>query len=307
MHKPRATYVFLVSLLALSSFCLGAAPSEVESKARPTERPIVERDPLSPVSAAREMDKVASQLRAELRGQWHERQHADGLDEELERATNERLKDAYFEAIDAWGESSETCEPDGVNRRWLPRLIKEFGRDDVIGHREEISRILGALAAERLAECTQPAEERALRAERELTAFVVERLRLFSEFLDGLESGRVRVSTKSRIRHLQANLRAQRPLADRSVSVGFLRMRTAASQSDSDFVAKLEADPAFQKPFQLNRALAQLKALRPSTAGSATARVAVKLEKTQPAVPPANQRASADDTPVPLSVPWLLK
>jgi hypothetical protein len=284
--------------------------------------------------AAREADRASAQLRSELRGKWVDFLRARDLDEELERATTARLKDEYFEAIEEWGRAAESCEPDGVNRRWLPRLVKAFGKDDVVRQREDIARILGALAADRLASCAEPAADRALRAERELNALVGERLRLLTEFFDGLEPGTVRASTRLRVSRLEKGLRSQRPLADRSVSLGALRLKTAAARSDPGLVEHLESDPAFQKPFALKRALAQLGALDEAGAGKGPAAKALSARREEPNLLPAartelkaltqaSDESQRDSSPTPqarkpsaealpmlsepLSTPWLLQ
>ena len=236
-----------------------AALSLVASPARPSRDS--DEEAFAGVIAAREADRATARLRPELRAKWVNHLRAKGLDEASERATTARLQEEFFAAIDEWGRAVETCEPDGVNRRWLSRLLKAFTREDVIKQKDDVTRVLGALAADRQAECAASAQERALKAERELNAFVADRLATELAFFDALEPGSVRASTRLKLARLEKATRAQRPLADRSVNLASIRLKTAAAQTNPDLVDQLENDPAFQKPFELKRALAQLNGL----------------------------------------------
>ena len=292
-----------LTALILASGCVldpGAAVARAETR----EREAVP-ETFTAIYADREADRATAQLRPDLREKWIDYLRGRNLDDALDRATTERLKDAYFEAIEAWGNAGESCEPDGVNRRWVPRLLKDFTKADVLAHRDEIARVLGALAADRLSECAQPAEERALRAERELNAFVGERLHVLFAFFDGLEPGTVRVSTRHRLARLEKGLHEQRPLADRSVSIGALRLKTAAGQADPRFVEHLEGDPSFQKPFALGRALAQLKAINSASSQAPNSTTGDPISSSvQPLRLPALHSKTLPDA---LAVPWLLQ
>lgn len=270
-------------------------------------------------TAIREADRVVSEFRPEIREQWDAFLKSRGLDERVEHETTKRLKDAYFDRIEEWGHSAESCEPEGTSRRWLPRLLSAFRREELAAHRGDVVRVLGSLAADRLSECSQAAEDGALRAERELHGFVAERLKTIFDFLDGLEPGTVRASTRFRISRLEKNVRQSRPLADRSVSINALRLRTLAAEADPRVAEHLEDDPAFQKPFSLGKALAQLEALNGNSRGKeASTPPSLAAYKSVPTALPPKRTAKAESPPrtptatpsagsESLSVPWLLQ
>lgn len=279
-----------------------------------------EPDAFSIVHAIRETERAINELRPPLREAWDARLKSRGLDERRERETVKALKDAYFDGVEEWGHAAESCEPEGTSRRWLPRLLKAFAREEVQARRDDMVRVLGSLAAERLSECAQAAEDRALRAERELHAFVADRLAQLGEFLGELEPGTVRASTRFRVSRLEKQVRQSRPLADRSVSLNAIRLRTLAAESDPRVAEHLEDDPAFQKPFSLARALAQLDALsggprpKPSGAAKAPSRATQAREpseaKAQDSVSAPKASSKSKSEPLgseSLTVPWLLQ
>lgn len=270
-------------------------------------------------TAMREADRVVTEFRPEIREQWDAFLKSRGLDERVERETTKRLKDAYFDRIEEWGHTAESCEPEGTSRRWLPRLLNAFRREELAAHKGDVVRVLGSLAADRLSECAQAAEDGALRAERELHAFVAERLKTIFDFLESLEPGTVRASTRFRVSRLEKHVRQTRPLADRSVSINALRLRTLAAEADPRVAEHLEDDPAFQKPFSLGKALAQLEALNGNARPKeSNAPVPLAAYKSLPATLPPKRAVKSESPPTApntssasgsesLSVPWLLQ
>ncbi len=204
------------------------------------------------------IEEVVSREHPEMFARWQKHLRSQNLDPDNEERTLKRLQQKYLETIQSWGTQITECESGRASSRWLRRLRRKFGTDDVSEHKKQIAKIITSLYLKRKTECMQSHEEKALRAERELYAFSLERMRLLIDFIS--QNSELKLSQLSKMRLLSSLKRKQsmHTLSDRSVDLNSLRLETKLQNLPKIYVDFLAHEQSFKKPFDLHKNLSFL-------------------------------------------------
>ncbi len=204
------------------------------------------------------IEEVVSHDHPEMFGRWQSYLRSQNLDPENEDKTMRRLQQKYLDSIQSWGAQVSDCESTRSSGRWLRRLRRKFGEADVSYHKKQIAKIITSLYLKRKTECMQSHEEKALRAEREIYAFSLERTRLLIDFIS--QNSELRISSLNKYRLLSSLKRKQstHTLSERSVDLNSLRLETKLQNLPKLYVDFLAREQSFKKPFDLHKSLSLL-------------------------------------------------
>jgi hypothetical protein len=204
------------------------------------------------------IEEVVSRDHPEMFDRWQKYLRSQNLDPENEDRTLKRLQQKYLDSIQSWGAQVSDCDSSRSSGRWLRRLKRKFGADEVALHKKEIAKIITSLYLKRKTECMQTHEEAALRAEREIYAFSLERTRLLIDFIS--QNSEMRISQLNKYRLLSSLKRKQtsHTLGDRTVDINSLRLETKLQNLPKLYVDFLAHEQSFKKPFDLHKNLSLL-------------------------------------------------
>lgn len=204
------------------------------------------------------IEEVVSREHTEMFARWQKYLRSQNLDPENEDRTMLRLKQKYLSSIQLWGSQVAECDSTRSSGRWVRRLNRKFGEEEVNLHKKEIAKIITSLYLQRKTECMQSKEEIALRAEREIYAFSLERTRLLIDFIS--QNSELRISQLNKYRMLSSLKRKQssHTLSERTVDLNSLRLETKLQNLPKIYVDFLAHEESFKKPFDLHRNLSLL-------------------------------------------------
>ena len=204
------------------------------------------------------IEEVVSREHPEMYSRWQIYLRSQNLDPSNEERTMVRLQKKYLESIQIWGAQIGECDSARSSGRWVRRLKRKFGDDEVALHKKEIAKIITSLYLKRKTECMQSKEELALRAEREIYAFSLERTRLLIDFIS--QNSELRISPLNKYRMLSSLKRKQsaHTLSDRTVDLNSLRLETKLQNLPPLYVDFLTHEQSFKKPFDLHKNLSLL-------------------------------------------------
>ncbi len=213
---------------------------------------------ISSESLLKTIEAVVSHDHPEMFARWQKYIRSQNLDPDNEERTLKRLQQKYLDSIQSWGAQISDCESSRASGRWLRRLRRKFGAADVNYHKKQIAKIITSLYLQRKTECMQSHEEKALRAERELYAFSIERTRLLIDFIS--LNSELNISPLNKLRLLSSFKRKQsaHTLSERSVDLNSLRLETKLQNLPKIYVDFLAHEQSFKKPFDLHKNLGLL-------------------------------------------------
>ncbi len=229
------------------------APPELKS-----EGPSLDDANLNTDTLLKLIEDVVSRGHPEMYSRWQRYLRSQNLDPVNEDRTMVRLQKKYLDSIQTWGTQIGECDSARSSGRWVRRLKRKFGDDEVALHKKEIAKIITSLYLKRKTECMQSKEESALRAEREIYAFSLERTRLLIDFVS--QNSELRISQLNKYRMLSSLKRKQsmHTLSDRTVDLNSLRLETKLQNLPPLYVDFLSHEQSFKKPFDLHKNLSLL-------------------------------------------------
>lgn len=217
-----------------------------------------DQDKFSAGTLLKTIEDVIGPEHPEMFERWQKYLRTQNLDPENEEKTFVRLQRQYLDSIQRWGEQVSECDSTRSSGRWLRRLKRKFGAYEVNLHKKDIAKIITSLYLKRKNECMQKHEEVALRAEREIYAFSIERTRLLIDFIS--QNSAMHISNMNKLRLLAVLRRKQNShtLSERTVDLNALRLETKLQNLSKDYVEFLAHEQSFKKPFDLHKNLSLL-------------------------------------------------
>ena len=204
------------------------------------------------------IEEVVSREHPQMFDRWQKYLRSQNLDPDNEDKTLKRLQQKYLDSIQSWGAQISDCDSTRSSGRWVRRLRRKFGDEDVSFHKKQIAKIITSLYLKRKTECMQSHEEKALRAEREIYAFSLERTRLLIDFIS--QNSEIRISALNKYRLLSSLKRKQNEhtLSERTVDLNSMRLETKLQNLPKIYVDFLAHEQSFKKPFDLHKNLSFL-------------------------------------------------
>jgi hypothetical protein len=209
-------------------------------------------------SLLKSIESAVSPSHPEMYSRWQKYLKAQNLDIENEDKTLIRLQKQYLDSIHNWGEQVSECDSTRSSGRWLRRLRLKHSETEIKFHKKDIAKIITSLYLKRKNECMQSHEDLALRAERQLNLFTLERTRMLIDFIS--QNSEVRISETNKIRLLSTLKRKQNAhtLSERTVDLNALRLETRLQNLPQTYVEFLSHEQSFKKPFDLHKNLTLL-------------------------------------------------
>ncbi len=255
MIKKGIIFFLLFYLPASASVQLGSPKILVEPSPTPHA---IDESSINTDSLLKLIEEVVTKDHPEMCVRWQKYLRSQNLDPDNEDKTMKRLQQKYLDSIQSWGAQISDCDSSRSSGRWVRRLKRKFGADDVNLHKKQIAKIITSLYLQRKNECMQTHEEQALRAEREIYAFSLERTRLLIDFIS--QNSELRISPLNKARLLASLKRKQNEhtLSERTIDLNSLRLETKLQNLPKLYVDFLSHEQSFKKPFDLHRNLSLL-------------------------------------------------
>lgn len=209
-------------------------------------------------SLLKSIESAVQPTHSEMHARWQKYLKAQNLDLDNEDRTLLRLQKNYLDSIHNWGEQVSECDSTRSSGRWLRRLQRKYTAAEINFHKKDIAKIITSLYLKRKNECMQSHEDSALRAERQLNSFTLERTRLLIDFIS--QNSEMRISETNKLRLLSSLKRKQNAhtLSERTVDLNALRLETKLQNLPQAYVEFLSHEQSFKKPFDLHKNLTLL-------------------------------------------------